>query len=92
MKKKIIIDKYEYELVRNDNNCFDEAVIEKITDYFFPYDYILGDYAYEKVRFKGYYDSKNKKAKKLNDIKYVDEYINNYCSYGANVFLLKKLK
>lgn len=90
--KKIIINECEYELVRNDNNCFDESVLEKITDYFYPYDYIMGDYAYDKVRFKGYYDSKNKKAKKINDIKFMDDYIEKYCSYGSKVFLLKKIK
>ena len=92
-KKKIVINKKEYELVRNDMDCFNETeVIEKITDYFDDYDYIFGDYAYEKVRLKGYYDSKNKKAKKINDIKYMDNYIKDYCSYGAKIFLLKKIK
>ena len=92
-KKKIVINKKEYELVRNDMDCFNETeVIEKITDYFDDYDYIFGDYAYEKVRLKGYYDSKNKKAKKISDIKYMDNYIKDYCSYGAKIFLLKKIK
>ena len=64
-KKTVIINKKEYELVRNDGDCFDEdVVLERITDYFYDYDYIFGDYAYEKVRLKGYYDSNNKKAKK----------------------------
>ena len=89
--KKIEMNGVVYELVRNDGNCFSkEDVLDKITDYFDDYDYILGDYAYEKVRLKGYYESKNKKAKKINDIKYLDDYIKNYCSYGAKTFLLKK--
>lgn len=92
-KQRIIINKNEYELVRNDMDCFNETeVIEKVTDYFDDYDYIFGDYAYEKVRLKGFYDSKNKKTKKINDIKYIDNYIKDYCSYGARVFLLKKIK
>lgn len=92
-KKRIKINNFEYEIVRNDDDCFKEdEVIEKITDYFDDYDYIFGDYAYEKVRLKGYYDSKNKKAKKINDIKYMDDYIKNYCSFGSKVFLLKKVK
>ena len=92
-KKKIVINKKEYELVRNDMDCFNETeVIEKITDYFDDYDYIFGDYAYEKVRLKGFYDKTNKKVKKINNIEYLDEYIKNYCSYGAKTFLLKKVK
>lgn len=93
MKKKILkINEKNYELVRNDKDCFSDDVTEKITDYFDDYDYIFGDYAYEKVRLKGFYDSKNKKAKAINDIAKLDDYIKNYCSYGSKVFLLKKIK
>lgn len=93
MLKKVEINNINYEIVRNDGNCIDKDVLsEKITDYFDDYDYIFGDYAYDKVRLKGYYDSTNKKSKKINDIKYLDDYIKNYCSYGARVFLLKKIK
>ncbi len=92
-KNKITINSKEYELIRNDNDCFDEEdVVLRVTDYFDDYDYIFGDYAYDKVRLKGYYDSNNKKAKKINDIKYMDDYIKNYCAYGSKIFLLKKVK
>lgn len=91
--KEYEINSKKYELVRNDGDCFNyDLVCEKMTDYFDDYDYVFGDIAYEKVRLKGYYDSSNKKAKKINDIKYLEEYIENYCSYGCKVFLLKKLK
>ena len=92
-KNKITINSKEYELIKNDNDCFDEEdVVLRVTDYFDDYDYIFGDYAYDKVRLKGYYDSNNKKAKKINDIKYMDDYIKNYCAYGSKIFLLKKVK
>ena len=91
--KSIEINGKRYEIIRNDDGCFDyDTISEKVTDYFDDYDYIFGDIAYEKVRLKGYYDSKNKKVKKINDIKFLDDYIKNYCSYGAKVFLLKKIK
>ncbi len=91
--KKIEVNGIEYEIIRNDNNCIDKELLsEKITDYFDPFDYILGDYAYDKVRLKGYYDINNKKATKINSIKTMDDYINNYCSFGAKIFLLKKIK
>ncbi len=91
--KKIDINGVLYEIVRNDNNCISkEELEEKITDYFDRFDYIFGDYAYEKVRLKGFYESSNKKAKSINDIKMMNDYIKNYCSYGAKIFLLKKIK
>ena len=82
----------KYELVRNDKDCFNyEEIKDKATEYFKDYDYILGDYAYDKVRLKGYYDTTNKKVREINDIKLIDNYIENYCSYGAKIFLLKKI-
>ena len=91
--KKVFINDIEYEVVRNDNDCLNkEELSEKITDYFDNFDYICGDFSYEKVRLKGFNDSNNKNVKKINDIKYLDDYINNYCSLGAKMFLLKKLK
>lgn len=91
--KKIVINDIEYEIIRNDKDCINKKELEeKITDYFYEYDYIMGDFAYDKVRLKGYYNSDNKMAKKINDIKYLDDYIENYCSYGARIFLLKNLK
>lgn len=91
--KKIVINDICYEIIRNDKDCIDtDELSKKITDYFDDYDYIVGDFAYDKVRLKGYYDSSNKSVKKINDIKYLDDYINDYCSYGARIFVLKKLK
>lgn len=91
--KTIELNGTKYEIVKNEGNCIDKEELEtKITDYFEPYDYIFGDYAYEKVRLKGYYESNNKKANKVNDIKTLDDYITNYCSYGAKHFLIKKVK
>ena len=74
--KKIVINDIEYEIIRNDKDCINKKELEeKITDYFDEYDYIMGDFAYDKVRLKGYYNSDNKMANKINDIKYLDDYI-----------------
>jgi uncharacterized protein YutD len=93
IEKMIEINNVQYEIVRDEGDCINrEELMEKITDYFDPYDYILGDFAYEKVRLKGYYESTNKKATDINNIKNVDNYIKDYCSFGAKYFLLKKIK
>ena len=91
--KTIEINNIKYEIIKNEGNCIDkEELSEKITEYFDNFDYIFGDYAYEKVRLIGYNESSNKKANKINDIKTLDDYIANYCSYGAKHFLIKKVK
>ena len=91
--KRVKIRDYEYELIENKDNCFNyEEIVEKVTDYFDDYDYIFADYAYDKIRLKGFYDNDNKKATSINSISGIDEYIKNYCAYGARYFLLKKIK
>lgn len=83
---------HKYQLIRNDD-CFDlEQVKEKLTEYFEPYDYICGDYAYNKLRLKGFYEKENKQATKINSIDTLETYITSYCAYGAKIFLLKKEK
>ena len=82
----------KYEIIRGKEN-FDSVIVKEFfTDYFLPFDYVLGDYAYERLRLKGYYDSSNKKVKDFNNIKNLDDYIKNYCAPGAKIFVLKKVK
>ena len=90
--KKIKINDVEYEVVKDVNDGIDKDVLaEKITDYFDDYTYIVGDWAYGKVRLKGFYDSDDKRCKKINDIAALDNYIETKCAYGCKWFVLKKV-
>jgi len=92
-EKTINIENKKYELVKNYKDGFNEALIkEKYTDYFEEYDYIFGDYSYDKLRLKGFYDKTNKKCNKYNNIEMLDSYIKNYCSFECRYFLLKNIK
>ena len=93
MNKKIIINEKVYELITNYRDAYNEVEFkEKCTDYFYDYDYIIGDIAYGKLRLKGFYDSKNKNCKKINDIAGLSSYIENNCAYGCRWFQIKKNK
>ena len=92
-KHEIKIDSNKYTLVRNDNDCFnEEEFLEKVTDYFYDYDYIVGDIAYGKLRLKGFYNEKNKKVNKINNYKNVDNYLKKYCAVDCKHFIVKKVK
>ena len=89
----VVIDDKKYELIKDYRECFDLNDIEgKITDYYDSFDYILGDYAYGKVRLKGFNDKNNKNFKPINDYKKIDEYIKNNCAYDCRYFILKRIK
>ncbi|MBR1385999.1 MAG: YutD family protein [Bacilli bacterium] len=90
--KKIELLENEYEIIKDDNNVFDlEEVTSLATDYFKPYDYILGDFSYGKLRLKGFYKNDNKKATKINKYSYLEEYLNNYCAFKCKYFIIEKL-
>ena len=90
---KIVLNNNEYELIRDYKNAFIlEEVVDLATDYFLGFDYILGDYAYNKLRLKGFYDDENKNATDINRYSYVNEYIEKYCAYECRYFILKKKK
>jgi len=52
----IEVNNKKYELIKNYKEAFDkEEFLSKCTDYFYDYDYIVGDIAYGKLRLKGFY-------------------------------------
>lgn len=82
----------EYKLIKNNKDCFNlEEIEEKITDYFKDYDYIVGDYAYSKLRLKGFTKKFNKLNRDINDFENIDKYIKENCAYGCKYFILEKI-
>lgn len=90
--KKYVFNNNEYELIKNFREGFEEETVkEKLTDYFEDYDYVVGDWAYSKLRLKGFYDNSNKKVKKINNYNLLEEYLNNNCAVNARYFVIKKI-
>lgn len=89
---EILVNEKKYEVIKNYKDAFDEEEFKsKFTDFFYDYDYVVGDIAYGKLRLKGFYDEKNKKVNKINNYKNVDKYIENNCAYDCRHFIIKKL-
>lgn len=91
MNKTITIHEIEYEILEDYKNGYDkEAIEEKLTEYFYPFDYIVGDWAYGKLRLKGFCEKENPIYRELNDISNKDSYIKDECAYECKYFVLKK--
>jgi len=91
--KKYKYNDINYEIIKDYKNGFEDSEIkEKLTDFFIDYDYILGDWAYGKLRLKGFNEKTNEKYSKVNDYEKIDEYIKNHCAYECRYFILKKIK
>ena len=88
---EIKVNNHTYEVIKNEKDAIDNDVLaEKITDYYDEFDYIFGDWAYGKLRLKGFNDKGNKNFKPINDYRNIDKYIKDYCAYGCRHFILKK--
>lgn len=91
--KTITLENNDYEILENIDDCLDYELLKTMyTDYFEDYDYILGDYAYNKLRLKGFCDKSNKKINKINDFATKDRYLKEQCAYKCKYFVLKKVK
>ena len=89
----IEIEGNNYNLIENYKDGFNQDEFkEKYTEYFEPYDFIIGDYSYGKLRLKGFCTKLNKICNKINDIKFKDDYIKNLCSYECRYYILEKVK
>ena len=88
----ITIGDLKYELIENYKDAFNlDEFNDRVTEDFYDFDYIIGDYAYSKLRLKGFYNDDNKKAKDYNKISKKYDYIKNNCAYECKYFILKKI-
>jgi uncharacterized protein YutD len=92
MEKFVTVDNLNYQIIENYRDGYNEEEFKsKLTDYFYDYDYVLGDWAYGKLRLKGFYDTKNSKVKEINNYSKVQDYLKNNCAYGCKYFIAKKV-
>lgn len=88
--KTYIFEDNNYELIEDYKNGFEEdKVRDKFTDYFKPYDYVIGDWSYGSLRLKGFYNAD--KANKINNYDKKDKYLKENCSYDCRYFIIKKV-
>jgi uncharacterized protein YutD len=87
-----IINNIKFDLIKDYKDGFDKEEIEnKLTDYFYDYDYIVGDWSYGKLRLKGFCKKENKKLNRINDYDNLDYYITHECAYNCKYFILERI-
>lgn len=82
----------KYKLIENIKDGFnEEALNERYSDILKKYDYIVGDWGFNQLRLKGFYNEKNSKATFDSKINMLDDYIYEHCNFGCAYFVLKKI-
>lgn len=82
-----------YELIQNYKEAWDpEAFKQRYSEVLDRYDYIIGDWGYEKLRLKGFLRDNHPKANRDTAYSGITDYINEYCNFGCAYFVLQKVK
>lgn len=88
----LVIDNLKFELIDSRGDALDEvAITERWNEVLNRYDFIVGDWGYDSLRLKGFFDDKNSKASYDNKISTVKDYLEEYCNFGCRYFILKRV-
>ncbi|MDY0408792.1 YutD family protein [Virgibacillus soli] len=83
---------HQYEVMENIKDGFHkEAVQERFAEILKKYDYVVGDWGYEQLRLKGFYNDEHPKATYDTKFSALDDYLYEYCNFGCAYFILKKV-
>ena len=89
--EKINIEQKEFEIIKNYKNGYNkDEFINKYTEYFDEFNYVVGDWAYGKLRLKGFYEKNNKKCKEINNFENLDKYLKENCAFDCAYFVAKR--
>ncbi len=82
-----------YHLVQNFREGFDAQKLEqRFSDVFDKYDYLVGDWGFEQLRLKGFFSTSRKKMDAASKIDHLEDYLNEFCNYGAPYFVLRRIR
>ncbi|MFC6177754.1 YutD family protein [Companilactobacillus huachuanensis] len=89
----ISIDKTQYRIVEDHDSGFsEERIEERYNNVLEKYDYIVGDWGYDQLRFKGFYEDERNESTIENRISHLEDYLLEYCNFGCAYFVLEKIK
>lgn len=81
-----------YELITNFKEGFDQEVAEeRYSEVLKKYDYVVGDWGYDQLRLKGFYNDNHGKATFDTKISTLEDYLYEYCNFGCSHFVLQKV-
>ena len=87
------IENQMYEIVMDYREGFNtEAIVERHNTILNKYDYIVGDWGYDQLRLKGFFDENNNRAPFDKKIDFLEDYLYEYCNFGCAYFVLEKEK
>lgn len=88
----VVINEIKYRVIENHDDGFDrEKIAERYNGVLDRYDYIVGDWGYDQLRFKGFYLDKRIESNVDNKISHLEDYLLEYCNFGCAYFILERV-
>ncbi|MGY3749079.1 YutD family protein [Vagococcus acidifermentans] len=82
-----------YQLVKNYRDGFDyERLTERYNNILDRYDYIVGDWGYDQLRLKGFFEDSRRNTPADVRISALEDYLYEYCNFGCAYFVIKQLE
>lgn len=86
------IGERQYKLVADHREGFNaEKLGERFSDVLARYDYIVGDWGYEQLRLKGFFEADDRKALPEQRIDTLEDYLYEFCNFGCAYFVIKRV-
>ena len=90
-EEHLLINGEAYTIIENYRDAIQlEALNNRYNDILEKYDYIVGDWGFEQLRLKGFYETSDKKTSSEKQIHYLQDYLYEYCNFGCAYFVIKK--
>lgn len=67
-----------------------EAFKNRYQEYFEKFDFIVGDWGFEQLRLRGFYQLNQRRVPIDQTIGFLDDYLKEYCNFGCRYFVLAK--
>lgn len=80
----IKVEEQYFELIEEYRDCFDEEIFaSRYSDILDKYDYVVGDFGYDQLRLKGFYQDNNRKAEISKRFSSIQDYLLEYCNFDV---------
>ena len=91
-EEEIMIGSRQYKVMVNYRDGFDsEKLGERYSEVLARYDYIVGDWGYEQLRLKGFFETDNRKSLPDQRIDMLEDYLYEYCNFGCAYFVIQRI-
>lgn len=88
----VTINERRYQIVLSEKDGFDAAALSaRYAEILDKYDYVVGDWGYDQLRLRGFYQDGSRQGNKDQTIATLADYLTEYCNFGCAYFVLARL-